>query len=166
MIIQYADLKDLRDKNMEQKIVFCSGSYDLVHIGHAFFLKEARSLGDLLVVSVGQDAEIKKNKGPDRPIMNENVRLEMIDSLKPVDYSFLTKRPARGVGWLGPIQEIFDLLLPDIYVVNSDAGDLRERRMIAKQYGTKMVVLGQDYISAGEKISTTHIINKIRSLEK
>jgi cytidyltransferase-like protein len=165
MIITYADLPNIRDKHAKERIVFASGSYDVVHPGHLFFLEKAAKLGTILIVTVGQDAEIKKRKGPDRPVLSEEARLYMIDGLKPVDYSFLTNRPAEGKGWLDPLREIFEILKPDVYVVNSDGGDLAKRQTMADEFGVEMVILEEYLESRGQKISTTWIMQKIRPLE-
>ncbi len=165
-IITYSDLSPLRKKFSGKKVVFVSGSFDIPHAGHVFFFEESKKHGDALFVTVGRDAEIKKNKGADRPIMNESVRLKMVDSLRAVDYVFLTNRPPEGAGWLVPIEEIFEALRPDVYVVNSDVGDISERQKTADKFGIKMVVLGMDFPSKRDKLSTTRIIEKIKGLTK
>src|SRR3954471_12970857 len=68
------------------KIVFTNGCFDILHVGHARYLKDARALGDVLVVGVNSDASVKRIKGPDRPIQDQNDRAELLASLGSVDY--------------------------------------------------------------------------------
>ena len=87
MIISYKNLASVRKKYPDKKIVFCSGSFDLIHPGHVLTFEALKKLGDILVVAVGGDKDIAEIKGPTRPILNEDLRLKMVDSLKPVDYA-------------------------------------------------------------------------------
>ena len=149
--------QDMRDK----KIVLCTGSFDLVHAGHALFFEECKRYGDILVVGVGRDREIKKYKGPTRPVLNEQIRMKMIDSLKAVDYVILTDEAPPDASWLYPIETIFRSLKPDVYVVNSDVKDADERKTLAEKYNVKMVLAERTCPPEFEKISTTGIIEKI-----
>ena len=67
-----------------KKVVLCHGVFDLLHIGHIKHFKEAKKLGDILVVTVTQDKYV--NKGPNRPIFLLNTRMESIAALKDIDY--------------------------------------------------------------------------------
>ncbi len=159
--LNYTDLQFLREKNPDKKIVFCSGSFDLTHAGHALFFEDCKKLGDVLVVAVGSDKGISDNKGPGRPILNEHVRIKMVDSLKPVNYSFLSHSTPNGKNWLYPIEEIFDSFKPDVWVVNNDGGDLDRIQEIATAYGVRLVILNRAAPPEYEGISTTSIIKKI-----
>ena len=72
-----------------KKIVFTNGCFDLLHVGHVRYLKQAKSLGDLLIVGINSDQSVKKLKGPTRPIQNENDRAEILASLDSVDHTVL-----------------------------------------------------------------------------
>lgn len=80
-------LNQYRESN--QKIVFTNGCFDLLHIGHIYYLEEAKKLGDVLIVGVNTDASVKTLKGPSRPIQNENDRCEILAALKAVDHTIL-----------------------------------------------------------------------------
>ncbi len=69
----------------QKKIVFTNGVFDLLHVGHVRYLKEARALGDFLLIGVNADASVKRLKGNDRPLQNENDRAEILSSLICVD---------------------------------------------------------------------------------
>ena len=71
-------------KTNGKKVVLCHGVFDLLHIGHINHFKEAKNLGDVLVVTVTQDKYV--NKGPNRPIFSLNTRMESIAALKDIDY--------------------------------------------------------------------------------
>jgi rfaE bifunctional protein nucleotidyltransferase chain/domain len=66
-------------------IVFTNGVFDLVHRGHVEYLEEARRLGDRLVVGLNSDASVRRLKGPRRPIVPADERIELLESLEPVD---------------------------------------------------------------------------------
>ena len=160
-IIQYGDLKNIRGKHENQKIVFCSGSFDLPHAGHVIFFEDCKQLGDVLVVGVGGDEIIRQHKGPERPIMNEHVRAKLISSLKPVDYCLIDDNSFRK-HIFSFVEFVFDNLRPDVYVVNSDGFDMSARRELAKKYGVEAVVLERWAPKEFDGISTTKIIKKIK----
>jgi len=88
-VIPYSQIEEtllpLRSKN----IVFTNGCFDLLHVGHIRYLKEAQGLGDLLVVGVNSDASVQRLKGPTRPIQKEEDRAEILSSLIYVDFVVL-----------------------------------------------------------------------------
>ena len=67
------------------KTVFTNGCFDVLHVGHLRYLKEARSMGDRLVVGLNNDSSVRKLKGEKRPIHTEVERKEMLLSLRFVD---------------------------------------------------------------------------------
>lgn len=162
-ILTYEELPKLREKYKDKKIVFCSGVFDLTHAGHIIFFEDCKKQGDILVVSVGSDALVKDYKGSKRPVLNENVRLKTIDSLKPVDYVVLD----RAKKWESIEQisgPIFDLLKPDIYVINEDALRIDERKKVAEKFGVKMLILKRWCPKEFGNISTSGIIEKVKLL--
>lgn len=68
-----------------RSIVFTNGVFDLLHPGHIRYLKQARSLGDALIVGMNSDASVRRNKGPQRPINPEGDRAEIVAALDCVD---------------------------------------------------------------------------------
>lgn len=69
-----------------KKVVFTNGCFDLLHVGHIRYLKQARELGDLLVVGLNSDQSVKGLKGDERPIQPENERAEILASLECVSF--------------------------------------------------------------------------------
>lgn len=91
------------------KIVFTCGVFDLIHVGHVRFLEYARALGSLLVVGVNSDASVRElDKGPQRPIVGEKERAEVVAALASVDYVCIYNelRPS----------ETIRIIRPDIHV--------------------------------------------------
>jgi D-glycero-beta-D-manno-heptose 1-phosphate adenylyltransferase len=76
-------------KRKNKKVVFTNGCFDLLHIGHVRYLREAKGLGDLLIVGLNSDWSVKQLKGESRPVQNENDRAEILSSLEFVDYTFI-----------------------------------------------------------------------------
>ncbi len=73
-------------KRAGKRVVFTNGCFDLLHPGHTRYLSEARQLGDSLLVAVNSDRSVRALKGPDRPMIPEAERAEVLAALKCVDY--------------------------------------------------------------------------------
>ena len=160
--ISYSDLPKLRKKHKNQKIVFCTGTFDLTHAGHVLFFEECKKYGDILVVGLGGDRLVRKYKGDQRPILNHFVRLKMILSLKPVDYCLLDLVLHKDPHY--QIKLGLEKLKPDVYFVASDAFDLPLRKEFAKKYKAKLVIAKRTCPPELENISTSKIIEKIKGL--
>jgi D-glycero-beta-D-manno-heptose 1-phosphate adenylyltransferase len=76
-------------KGLGYTVVLTSGSFDLIHLGHVKYLARAKQFGDVLAVGVDSDAKIQRRKGPDRPMVPEGERLEMLAYQRPVDLIYL-----------------------------------------------------------------------------
>jgi D-beta-D-heptose 7-phosphate kinase/D-beta-D-heptose 1-phosphate adenosyltransferase len=72
-----------------ERIVFTNGVFDLLHRGHVEYLEEARALGDRLVVGVNSDASVRRIKGPERPLVPETERAEILEALSAVDLAIV-----------------------------------------------------------------------------
>ncbi len=133
-------------------IGFTSGVFDILHAGHADYLEKAKSDCDKLIVGINTDASIQKYKGQDRPIIAENLRLKTVAALESVDFVFLfnERRNAQNI----------QSLKPHIYFKAGDytASQLTSKEVV-EQFGGEVRL-----IPIKEKISTTEIINRIRSL--
>lgn len=162
MEIKIKDLAVIRKKYRDKKIVYCVGVFDLIHVGHVLFLEQCKSLGDILVVMVLNDYNVRIYKGAERPICNENMRLAMIDALKPVDYCFLDNNYAGKVD-PAPL-EILKSLQPDIYGVNEETYALEEKRRIAEMLKIEFRVLKRSTPKKFGDPSSTSLIQRIKSL--
>lgn len=163
--ITFEELPLVREKIKDKKIIFCSGCFDLFHAGHVLFFEDCKKLGDILVVGVGPDADLKNYKGEKRPILNENIRLKMASSVNPVDYALVLPPALDSGNLLDPLYEIFGKLKPDIYAINNDAFDIPYREKICQNFNIKLVILDRWCPPEFENISTTKIINKIKNLD-
>lgn len=159
------NLRKIREKHKKERVVFCSGSFDLVHAGHVLFFEDCKSLGDTLVVMVGGDKAIEHGKGNGRPILNEHVRIKMVDSLKPVDYTLIDEVDPTGIHRLQAIDVALEALKPDVYVINEDSSDISYREAAARRHGVKLIILKRSAPPEFEKVSTTKIIQKIKELD-
>lgn len=160
MIITHDNLKEIRKKFFGKKIVFASGVFDLTHPGHALFFEDVKRLGDILIIQVGDDASIRQVKGPHRPIFNEQMRLKMASSLKPVDYCFLAHE-TNDIPF-GALKTALRDLKPDIYAVNDDASDIPGRHVMAAKHDIKLEILKRICPPEFDGVSTTKLIEKIR----
>lgn len=80
------ELNQFLENNRGKKIVFTNGCFDIIHRGHVSYLSEAKKLGDLLVIGLNADESVKRLKGSERPINNENDRKFVLSELKSVDF--------------------------------------------------------------------------------
>ncbi len=95
-----------------KRVVFTNGCFDLLHAGHVRYLREARSLGDLLVVALNSDASVRLLKGEGRPILNQDERAEIMAALQVVDYVTIFDEATP--------RELIASLLPDVLVKGGD----------------------------------------------
>lgn len=105
-----AERARLRERGL--KLVFTNGCFDLLHAGHIRYLREARALGDRLLVAVNADETVAVLKGEGRPLVPLAERMEILAALEAVDYvtEFAEETPAT----------IIDALVPDVLVKGGD----------------------------------------------
>jgi D-beta-D-heptose 7-phosphate kinase/D-beta-D-heptose 1-phosphate adenosyltransferase len=95
-----------------RRVAFTNGCFDLLHIGHTRYLQEARSLGDLLIVAINSDASVAALKGPERPLVPEQERAEVLAALACVDYVTIFDAPDPG--------DVIAAIGPDVLVKGGD----------------------------------------------
>src|SRR6185503_11760962 len=78
------EIRRLQQNN--KKVVFTNGCFDILHSGHVDLLRRARSLGDALIVAINSDASVARMKGPNRPIIPQKERAELLDGMEMVDF--------------------------------------------------------------------------------
>ncbi|MEW6211417.1 MAG: D-glycero-beta-D-manno-heptose 1-phosphate adenylyltransferase [Acidobacteriota bacterium] len=133
-------------------VVFTNGCFDLLHAGHTRYLREARALGDALIVALNSDRSVRKLKGAGRPILSEAERAEVMAALEAVDYVTVFDEDT-------PL-EIIRALLPDVLVKGGDwtADKIVGREEVETSGGR---VLSLPYL---EGASTSAIIERIIKL--
>lgn len=159
-IIKYKDLKRLRAKaNREKKkIIFTSGCYDLLHLGHIIHFHFCKSKGDILVVNVGNDRTVRELKGAGSPINNEKFRARMVAALEVVDFVAVSEEFGKM-----DHNKFVELLRPDIYVLNITDSAIEAKRALVEKVGGKLHLCRR--LPPGHKkggISTTGIKKKLR----
>ena len=140
------------ERTRGKRIVFTNGCFDLMHVGHTRYLQAAKDLGDLLVVGVNGDASVRTlNKAPDRPIVSESQRAEVVAALGSVDYVVLFDEPDP--------HSLIAALQPDVLV---KGGDWTVERIIGRDIvEARGGVVRTIPLVPG--VSTTSIIQRIRS---
>lgn len=132
-----------------KRIVFTNGCFDILHAGHVRYLKEAKALGDILIVGLNSDISVQLIKGSQRPICHEDERAEVLAAIGCVDYVILFDDPT-------PLP-IIEKIEPDILVKGED---WKEEAIVGREFvegrGGKVI-----RIPLKEGVSTTAIIKKI-----
>ncbi len=151
-------IKDLKaklaaHKTLGHRIVCTIGSWDMLHIGHLRYLNAAKQNGDILVVGVDSDRGIKSYKGPLRPIIPENERMEMLSYQDCVDYVTLTDDIDNKGRWQ---YEILKALPIDVFVAVAGNSYTPEQKKTIKKY-CKLEVLPRQ----AQKTSSTDIIQNV-----
>lgn len=153
-LISQSDLIELHDKlkQKDKKVVFTAGSWDLIHAGQCRYLEKASEMGDILVVGVSSNAAISRVKGPNKPILDEKIRAEMLTYLRCVDFVTILPEPS-CVPTLG-------LLKPDVFVTvkedwTEEYKNSREYKTV-NGYGGEVLVVDRQSTS----VSTTQILQR------
>ena len=159
-ILKYKHLPSLRKKAAKESktIVFTSGCYDLLHLGHIMHFNFCKSRGDIFVVTTGNDKTIKHLKGPGSPIHSEKIRARMIAAIEYVDYVIISEE----FGKMDHVESM-KLLKPDIFVLNSTDSAVAEKKKLVEENGGKLLLCKR--LPPGHKkggISTTQIKKKLK----
>jgi rfaE bifunctional protein nucleotidyltransferase chain/domain len=138
-----------RLKREGKKVVFTNGCFDILHAGHTRYLREARKLGDALILALNSDSSVRSIKGPMRPIVPEAERAEVVASLDSVDYVTVFDE-------LTPL-ELIEFIRPDVIV---KGGDWAEKDIVGaetvRKWGGRVAIMPEI-----EGASTTNIIDKV-----
>jgi D-beta-D-heptose 7-phosphate kinase/D-beta-D-heptose 1-phosphate adenosyltransferase len=132
-----------------KRVVFTNGCFDLVHVGHIRFLRDARRCGDVLIVALNSDRSVRELKGPGRPLVPQDERCEIVAALEMVDYVTVFDEPTP--------RELIQMLLPDVLV---KGGDWKIEEIVGREdvqaYGGQ--VLSLPYVPGH---STSEIIARV-----
>ena len=140
-----------RQKLKSKKIVFTNGVFDLLHLGHLSSLREAATHGHFLIVAVNTDASVKKLKGPDRPVQDEQTRVLLLANLLMVDAVILFDEDTP--------KDLIISIMPDVLVKGGDytIDQIAGAKEVIEHGGS--VVLAE--IKNG--CSTTNIVSKMKN---
>lgn len=151
------DKKNLQEKidvlrREGKKIAFTNGCFDILHVGHVRYLREAKKTADILILALNSDSSVRSIKGEKRPLIPEEERAEILSSLEFID--FITVFPE-----LTPL-ELINFLKPDIII---KGGDWDEDKIVGrdevKKWGGRVVIIPEV-----EGKSTTNIVEKIKKV--
>ena len=149
--------KTLKDKLEELRIkgkknAFTNGCFDILHVGHVRYLREAKNTADVLVLALNSDSSVRSLKGKERPLVPEQERAEIIAALEFIDFVIIFNE-------LTPL-ELINYLKPDILI---KGGDWAEEDVVGreeiKEWGGRVVIIPEV-----EGKSTTNIVEKIKKL--
>lgn len=135
-----------------KSVVFTNGCFDILHVGHVRYLQQARECGDALIIGLNSDASVQGLKGPERPIVPEDERGELLEALKCVDAVVLFDQETP---W-----ELLNHIRPDVL---AKGGDYRIETIVGadliQSYGGQVKVL--PFVDGK---STTNVVERIRRL--
>jgi D-beta-D-heptose 7-phosphate kinase/D-beta-D-heptose 1-phosphate adenosyltransferase len=153
-ILQREALKDKLEELRKEgkKIAFTNGCFDILHVGHVRYLREAKKTADILVLALNSDSSVRSIKGETRPLVGENERAEVLAALEFID--FVTIFPE-----LTPL-ELINFLKPDVLI---KGGDWPEEKVVGRdevrKWGGRVAIIPEV-----EGKSTTNIVEKIKNL--
>lgn len=140
-----------RIKKTGKKIVLCHGCFDLMHPGHIKHFQAAKQMGDVLVVTITPDAYV--DKGPGRPVFNQELRVNSVAALSCVDFAVVNKWPTA--------EETLIMLRPDIYVKGQEfekgrdkTGKLQREWAVAEEIGCQMCFTHEIVFSSTRLLNT------------
>ncbi len=138
-------------KKEDKKIVFTNGCFDILHLGHIRYLREAKRLGDILIIGLNSDHSVRSLKGSDRPLVKEKDRAEILSALEMVDYIVIFNE-------LTP-KNLIDKIIPHVLV---KGGDWKKEEVVGRDtveaHGGEVVIIPE-----AKGYSTSTLINKIQS---
>ena len=140
-------------RNDGRKIVLTNGCFDVIHAAHVAYLKEARKLGDVLVVGLNSDQQVRSLKGEERPIFNQTERLEILEELASVDYLVVFEEPTA--------HELIKAVQPDLYVKGGDyAPEQIAEFSLLGELGIEVQVLAER-----PGLGSSSVIDRIRAID-
>jgi len=140
------------ERELGKRVVFTNGVFDILHAGHVQFLRQAKALGDVLVVGLNSDRSTQRLKGVGRPINNERDRMALVAALDAVDAVVLFDQDT-------PI-ELIRILRPNFHVKGGDYADEVLPEAEAVRVGGGQVVI----LPLVGTLSTSTVIERINAL--
>lgn len=135
-IIPFDKVSKFFGKKLDKKTVLIGGCFDILHLGHIRFLKQAKKLGDILIILLESDEKIKKIKGEGRPVNTQAVRAEMLSALEDVNFIILLPKDMEN--------KDYDLLVsrikPDFIAVTKGDSGLENKKRSAKLVNAKIII--------------------------
>jgi D-glycero-beta-D-manno-heptose 1-phosphate adenylyltransferase len=131
------------------RIVLANGCFDILHVGHVRYLEGAKALGDLLVVGVNADAQVRQQKGEGRPFIPERERAEIVASIRAVDFVTVFQEPT--------VEALLLSLRPDIHAKGTDyTEETVPERDVVRSFGGRVAIVGDP-----KEHSSTEMVRKV-----
>jgi rfaE bifunctional protein nucleotidyltransferase chain/domain len=126
-------------------VVLANGCFDVLHVGHVRYLAAAKELGDILVVAINSDEQVRLQKGEGRPVMRAFERAELISSLEPVTFVTIFCEPT--------VTQLLLALKPDFHAKGTDyTEETVPERDVVRSYGGKIAIVGDPKNHSTSKI--------------
>lgn len=122
-------------RKYDSTIVLANGCFDLFHVGHIRYFAGAKELGDLLIVGINSDRQVRRLKGKNRPFIPENERAEIVAAIRFVDAVTIFDEPT--------VEELIMAIRPDFHAKGTDyTNDTVPEREIVREYGGRVAIVG------------------------
>lgn len=137
-------------RTLGYKIALTMGTFDMLHIGHARYLREAKLSADFLIVGVDSDEKVRKRKGPSRPVVPEDERIEMLAHLRYVDV--ITLKGVDDEKW-----KLIRTVRPDVLIISErmEYGE-GEQQALEALCGRIVLLESQATTSTSAKVRKVH----------
>ncbi|HEY0323032.1 MAG TPA: adenylyltransferase/cytidyltransferase family protein [Pyrinomonadaceae bacterium] len=117
------------------QVVLANGCFDILHVGHVRYLEGARALGDLLVVGINSDEQVRALKGEGRPLVPERERAELVAALRVVDFVTVFQEPT--------VESLLRAIRPDIHAKGTDyTEETVPERDVVRSLGGRVAIVG------------------------
>lgn len=150
-IITYKEIKNIieESKSFRKKIVLVGGCFDILHYGHIKFLRNAKSFGDLLIVALENDVNVRRLKGSNRPFQKQKERAETLAELKSVDYVLMLPEMSGDKDY----ERLVDILTPDLIAVTEGDNYLLQKNKYAEKVGARLKIIKKIKSSSSSKLA-------------
>src|ERR1700687_2312969 len=135
------------------RIFLANGCFDVLHVGHVRYLQGANALGDLLVVGVNSDEQVRRLKGAGRPVTSENDRAEIVAAIECVALVTIFREPT--------VEALLLAIEPDVHAKGTDyTEETVPEREVVRSYGGRVAIVGDR-----KSHSTSEIIGRVSDVE-
>lgn len=131
------------------RVILANGCFDVLHVGHVRYLQAAKALGDLLVVGVNSDQQVRRLKGPGRPLTAEHERAEIVAAIESVDLVTVFLEPT--------VEALLLAIMPDVHAKGTDYSEQTvPEREVVHSYGGRIAIVGDS-----KQHSTSEMIGRL-----
>ena len=135
------------------QVVLANGCFDVLHVGHVRYLAGARNEGDLLIVGVNSDKQVRVQKGEGRPVLPAVQRAEIVAALESVNYVTIFEEPT--------VEKLLLALRPDVHAKGTDyTVESVPEREVVKSYGGRVAIVGDP-----KDHSTSQILSRMGEVD-